>query len=286
MATPPPLTPTLTPLPLTPWRRMTLLLGVPVALIAIGWTALTGVAWASRGSYLVHFSVPARGGQVTVSVGDGTVSVGPGTASRVTVSGTVHYSLIRPRVGLRSTASGVAVDTGCRVLAVSCSFDFAVAVPAGLGTDISVGAGDLTARGLTGPVMLSADSGDVTAAGLAGDVQIRNQSGDITASVLSGPDARIDDVSGDIKVTALSGQNVTVSNVSGDITLDFATVPRRVLVTGVSGDINLVLPPGGAAYRVITRSTSGSTTTGVPTNLDSPNVITATTVSGDITIVR
>jgi hypothetical protein len=286
MAAPLPLPLTLTPLPLTPWRRMTLLLGVPVALIAIGWTALTAVAWAGQGSFPVQFSAPARAGRVTVSVGDGTVSVRPGTTGRIAVSGIVHYSLVRPAVGMRSTGSGVAVDSSCHLTAVYCSFDYAVTVPAGLGTDVSVGTGELSVTGLTGQVALSARSGDVTASGLAGDVQIKSQSGDITAAALSGPAARIDDVSGDIKVTALSGRDVTVSNVSGDVTLEFAVVPRRVLVNGVSGDISLVLPPGGTAYRVITRSSSGSTTTGVPTNLGSPNVITVTTVSGDITIVR
>jgi len=51
----------LTSLPLTPWRRMTLLLGVPAALIAIGWTALTAVAWAGQGSFPVHFRDLLRG---------------------------------------------------------------------------------------------------------------------------------------------------------------------------------------------------------------------------------
>jgi len=96
---------------MTPARRITLALGVPAALIAIGWTAFVAVAWAGQGSYPVRYSVPVRGGPVSLTVGDGRVSVRPGTAGRVMVSGTVHYSLIRPKVSVRSTGSGVAVDS-------------------------------------------------------------------------------------------------------------------------------------------------------------------------------
>jgi DUF4097 and DUF4098 domain-containing protein YvlB len=276
-----------TPLLMTPARRITLLLGVPAALIAIGWTALAAVAWAGRGSFPVHFSVPARGRQVTLSVGGGTVLVRPGTGSRVAVSGTVHYSLVRPKVSLRSAASGVAVDSSCSARAVSsCSFDYAVAVPAGLGADISVGSGDLSARGLSGPVRLAAQSGDITASALSGHVQIWSQSGDITATALSGPVTDFQDQAGNIKVTFLSGQDVTVSDQAGNITLDFAVVPRRVAVTVQAGNITLVLPPGSTAYRVTTRTSSGNTVTDVPTDPGSSHVITATAQSGDITIVR
>src|SRR6266567_5930894 len=155
-----------TSLLMTPARRITLALGVPAALIAIGWTAFVAVAWAGQGSYPVHYSVPVRGGQVSVSVSAGRVSVRPGTAGRVTVNGTVHYSLVRPKVTVRSTGSGVAVGSGCHAFVVSCSDDFAVTVPAGLGTDISVGSGDLSAAGLSGAVTLSAQSGNMRAAGL------------------------------------------------------------------------------------------------------------------------
>jgi hypothetical protein len=275
-----------TPLLMTPARRITLALGVPAALIAIGWTGLVAVAWASQATYPVHFSVPVRGGPVSVSVGDGRVSVRPGTAGRVTVSGTVHYSLVRPKVRVRSTGSGVTVDPGCRAFAVSCSDDFAVTVPTGLAAGISVGSGDLSATGLTGGVTLSAQSGNVRATGLAGDVLIKDQSGDITVSALAGGSARLQDQSGNIGVTSLSDQDVTVSDQSGDITLQFAVVPRRVVVSGQSGNITLVLPPGSTAYRVTTHTSSGNTSTQVPTSPDSPHVITVTTQSGDITIAR
>jgi len=275
-----------THLPMTAARRITLALGVPAALIVIGWTGLGAVAWAGRGSFPVDFSVPVHGGRVSVAVGAGTVSVRPGAAGAVKLSGTVHYSLVRPKVGLRSIRSGVAVDSSCPGLAVSCSFDYSVAVPAVLGTDISVGSGNLSATGLSGQVTLSDQSGDVRAAGLAGVVQIRSQSGNITAAALSGPDTRLRDQSGDVSVTSISSPDVTVSDQSGNITLDFATVPRRVVVTGQSGNITLVLPPGSTAYRVTARTLSGSTITQVPTSPGSSQVITATTQSGNITIVR
>jgi hypothetical protein len=275
-----------THLPMTAARRITLALGVPAALLIIGWTGFDAIAWAGQGSFGVDFSVPVHSGRVSLSVGGGSVRVRPGPAGTVRLSGTVHYSLVRPKVALRPSPPGVAVDSSCSALAVLCSFDYSVAVPAGLGAEISVGSGNLAAAGLSGQVTLFDRSGDVRAAGLAGDVQIQDQSGDITASALSGPDTRLRDQSGDVSVTSISSSDVTVFDQSGNITLDFAAVPRRVVVTGQSGNITLVLPPGRTAYRVTARTQSGGTITQVPTSPGSSHAITATTQSGDITIVR
>ena len=73
---------------------------------------------------------------------------------------------------------------------------------------------------------------------------------------------------------------------SGDTTLRFARVPARVQVSADSGNVTLVLPPGAATYRVVARSSDGSTNVGFPSNPSSPHVITVTDQSGNITIIR
>ena len=51
--------------PLTRGRVVALAIGVPLALIIIGWIALTEVAFAGQGSYPVRLSLPASGGTVS-----------------------------------------------------------------------------------------------------------------------------------------------------------------------------------------------------------------------------
>ncbi len=72
---------------------LALVIGIPLALLVIGWTALTAVAFAGLGSYRVSLAVPFHGRTAVVSVDEGDISVGPGPAGQLRVHGTLHYSL-------------------------------------------------------------------------------------------------------------------------------------------------------------------------------------------------
>ena len=45
-------------LPMTPGRWVALVVGTPLALLVIGWTALSAVAWAGLGSYQFNLAMP------------------------------------------------------------------------------------------------------------------------------------------------------------------------------------------------------------------------------------
>lgn len=275
------------PLPMTAGRLLALVVGTPLALLVIGWTALTGVAWAAQGSYRVNLAIPAHGRTVTLAVDAGQLSLGPAADGRIRLTGTATYALVRSTVTWQSTSAGVAVHSRCRQpIAGPCSFDYAVSMPPGLGAAVSTGSGNVTALGITGRVTLQADSGDIHASALSGRVEIKDQSGDITGASLTSPQLSVEDQSGDINVTGLASRDVTVTDQSGDITLTFATVPGRVQVSGQSGNIKLVLPPGGTAYQVNASTSSGSSVIDVPRNSSSAHVITVTDQSGDITVTR
>jgi hypothetical protein len=293
----------MTPLHLTPARWFILVLCVPLALVTIAATGLALIGAVARGSYPVNFSVPAHGRAVSVSAGSSTVSLGPGTGDTVTVRGKATYSLFRPKVSIRPTATGLAIGSSCHGFIVSCSFRYAIAAPSRLGADVSDASGDLSASGLSGPVTLSDDSGDVTASRLGGlvkisdssgditlarlsspDVRVKDASGDVTLARLSSPDVGVKDASGDVKGAALADPDVTVVDESGDVTLTFTVVPSQVVVTDSSGDITLVLPAGSTPYRVSASTSSGDTSIRVPTSPTSSHVLTATDESGDITI--
>lgn len=273
------------PLPMTPARRVALVIGTPIALLIIGWTALTAVAWAGQASYRVHLRIPVRSHALTLAVNSGQVSLRGGDTGIVRATGTAHYSLVRPRVTSQSTSSGTSIRSACEALTGPCSLDFAVTMPAGLTTNVSDGSGDLAVSGLHGRVTLQAGSGQVRVSSLSGDVRIRDDSGNVTGELVTSPELHISAGSGDIDVTGLSSQQVTVSSQSGNTTLTFARVPDRVQVSSDSGNVSLVLPPGSTAYRVQAHTSSGTTTVHhLPTDSRSPHVISVTDASGNISI--
>ena len=270
---------------MTAGRRVALITGVPLALLLIGWTALTAVALVGTGSYRINLDLPVHGRTVTLAVDSGDVSVSPRADDRIRLRGTATWALIRSRLTWQRTPSGVAVHSQCRQITGECSFGFTVTMPSRLATVISSASGDLSARGLAAPVRLQAGSGDIRVSALSGGARINDQSGEITGASLAGR-VFIQNESGDITVTGLASQDVTAQDRSGSITLTFAAVPARVRVSNESGDIRLVLPPGSTEYQVTASTRSGSTVVTVPRSTSSRHLITVTDQSGDITVTR
>ena len=274
------------PLPMTPGRWVALVIGTPLALLVIGWIALSAVAWAGLGSYRVNLAVPVHGRTAAVSVDEGDVSVGPGPAGRLRVHGTLRYSLVRPQLRWQRSPSTIALRSHCRVPTGLCSFDYAVTVPVAGRSEVSNGSGNLTASGLAGTVMLSTDSGDIHATRISGSATISDHSGDITVTSLSAGRAVIMNDSGNITGTGVSSQVLTVRNQSGDITVVFTTAPDLVRVSDSSGNVTLVFPPGPTAYRISASTSSGQTSIKVRQNPASPHVVSVTNQSGNITLTH
>ena len=274
------------PLPLTRGRRAVLAAGVPLVLIIIGWTAMSAVAWLGQGSYPVRLHLPARAGTATVRVDAGDVRVRPGTAGRLGVTGTAHYALFRSRVAWQTAPSGVTVTSQCRQVTGACGFDYIVAAPPGLATQVTIGSGDVTATGLAAAATLHSGSGTVRLWSLSGSVRASSGSGDITGAGLTGATVTAGSGSGTITLSRVSSRTVIASAGSGDVTVTFTTVPAHVQITTGSGDVRVVLPPGRTAYHVHTSTGSGSSTVTVPEDPASPHIITITDGSGSITVTR
>src|SRR5215475_3537987 len=271
-------------LPMTPARWAALIIGTPLALLVIGWTALTAVAFAGLGSSRVSLAVPVHGRTAAVSVNEGDISVGPGPAGQLRVHGTLHYSLVRPQLSWQRSASTIALHAHCQVPTGVCSFDYAVTVPPGARSEFSSASGNVTASGLAGTVTLSTASGDIHATRLSGRATISDHSGDITVTSLSGTRVLIRNDSGNITGRGVSSQQLTARDHSGDITVVFTKVPDLVRISNSSGNITLVFPAGPTAYRVSASTSSGQTSVNVPQSPTSPHVVSVTDQSGDITI--
>ena len=275
-----------TPLPMTRGRLLALLLGVPIAFALIAWTGLTEVAYAGLGSYPVHLSVPVRGSTVSLSAGDADVQVTQATGNQLELNGKAQYSLIRSNVTWHSTPSGVIVSPRCHFFVGICSFSFHAVLPAGKRAVVSAGSGNLTLRGLTGPVSGVSGSGDMQANVLAGRVSLQNGSGNITGGALSGPKVTLKAGSGNIAFDSLESLDVVVTDGSGNITLTFSKVPARVRVSDSSGDVNVVLPPGPTRYQVNATTASGNRVVQVPQGGGPAHTITVSDGSGNVSVTN
>src|SRR5215469_605015 len=227
------------PLPMTRGRRLALFIGVPLALVIIGWTAVSEVAFAGIGSYPVRLDIPVHGPRVQLGLGSANATITQAAGDRLRLSGKASYSIVRSTVTWQSSSSGAIVSTQCHFVTGVCGFVFHAVLPAGVPASIDDGSGDVTLRGLSGRLSVSNGSGNISGSALSGPVNLAAGSGDI---VLGG----------------MASANVTASDDSGNITLIFTKVPDRVHVSDGSGNVTLVLPRGKTLYRVSATAPSGT----------------------------
>ncbi|TDE41953.1 hypothetical protein E1295_28625 [Nonomuraea mesophila] len=127
----------------------------------------------------------------------------------------------------------------------SCRVDYKIEIPKGLAVDLEAGSGNMTLRDLTGTIDVKLGSGDVDAAGLGGK-----------------------------KVYADAG--------SGDIELKYRSAPAEARLKTGSGNTKLVVPAG--KYAVSTDVGSGDVNVKVDNDGSSPNKISVSAGSGDVSV--
>jgi hypothetical protein len=170
-------------LPMTTGRRVALILGVPFALLLIGWAGVTEVAFAAQGSQPLRLSLPARARALDLSANVGDLNVRQTTGTSLRLIGNSTYWLVQPSVTWRSTPSRVLVTAHCRFALGPCSFDYRAVLPAGTGLSLSDGTGDITVSGLTALHVNATDNqGDITLAftKVPDHVRVVDQLGDVT----------------------------------------------------------------------------------------------------------
>ena len=243
---------------MTPGRRLTLALSMPVALALIGWGGFSVVAEVGTGQYAFNTPLTVTGGTLTVNTPGDELTVVPGQVARL--SGTLTYSLVRPDI----TVSRSGVSARCVIPTGQCDGNGTLTVPpSAASVDVSTAGGDLTLdTGITSNVTLSTDGGDLSASGLTGTARLSSEGGDISAP-------------------GIASSDVTASSSGGDITLKFSKVPHDVQVTSDGGDISIVVPHGSYQFDV---STDGGTPSAPASDPGASDIISATSSGGDVTI--
>jgi len=232
---------------MTPGRWATLAIGVPIALVLIGWSAFSLVADIGGASFPVSATIPVQNGRLVASTGGGDITVHQGHVSDGTarLTGKVEYSLVRPRF----TVSGSGVSLHCRLPTGNCGLNATLDVPSHTAVDLNTGGGNLTASGLGGVLDFGTSGGDVDGSGLF-------------------------------------SPHVTTDSGGGNVTLVFTAVPDYVKVGSSGGDITIVVPRGNTSYHIKSTPSGGDYSASVPPNNASRHTIQVDSGGGNINITE
>ncbi|MGH9454596.1 MAG: DUF4097 family beta strand repeat-containing protein [Terriglobia bacterium] len=146
-------------------------------------------------------------------------------------------------------------------LARHLSIDYQVTVPSRTQLTSKSGSGDLTVRGLMGPVNGTTGSGDLKLTDVRGDVHLKTGSGDGDFQDISGGQVVIESGSGDMQFRNIHAA-LHVRTSSGDVKAQGEPTGQWILSTG-SGDVTLNLPDSGG-FDLDASTDSGDIDTNLP----------------------
>ena len=309
---------------MTPGRIAALAIGVPIALTLIGWTgfALFG-SLLGEASFPVSLTVPVSDGRVDAHI-EGNVTLSRGDVQTAKLTGTVHYSLFRPTVTPRQTATSTVLGFACHTFPFGdCSLDSTLVVPQATTVSLSTGGGDVSVGDFTGDVSLNTQGGNIFAGNLTAAklLQLVSGGGDVTATTLNGP-LRVTANGGNVNADAVIATTATIMSGGGDVTATSVQVPGGITIVAAGGNINVgamaapaatilsgggditlkftqapsnvqiranggnvtLLLPGGAHYDIQANPSGGNVTNTVPEDTHALNKIVVNSGGGDITI--
>ena len=203
---------------MTPGRWVTLAIGVPIALVLIGWSAFSLVAGIGQASFPVSTTIPVQNGRLVASTGGGDITVHQGQVSGGTarLTGKVEYSLVRPTF----TVSGSGISLHCRLPTGNCGLNATLDVPSHTAVDLNTGGGNMQVSGIQGNVTLDSGGGDVGISGIGGTADVLTGGGNLTASDLGGV-LTFTTSGGDVDGSGLFSPHVTTDSGGGNVTLVF-----------------------------------------------------------------
>lgn len=205
------------------------------------------------------------------------------------------------------------------------SVDYIVTAPAGTRVTVNTLSGDVSVSGIQGETSATSLSGDMTAVDVprlvsakttSGDVTLRNvgedggqvsaatTSGSVEGTGLRGRRLDLSSVSGDVTVRDVQAGDVKLGSISGDLIFDGRLqTAGRYTFTSHSGDVRLAIDER-TGFTLEASTQSGTTRTDIPLQVtrfgegrrasrqlrgtfgDGAAVVSATSFSGDIVIVR
>jgi DUF4097 and DUF4098 domain-containing protein YvlB len=261
------------------------MIGVPIALALIGWTAFSFVSGIGQASFPVSATIPLQNGHLVASTngGDVTLHQDQARSSTARLTGTVQYSLVRPKF----TVIGTDVSLDCHIPTGNCGLNATLDVPADTAVNLTSGGGNVQASGIQRDITMDTGGGDVTVSGIGGNTDLSTGGGNVNASDLGGI-LKFNTAGGDVNVNDLFSPNVTLETGGGNVTLVFTKVPTNVDITSSGGDVTVVLPHGSTRYLITSNPAGGGNSASVPTttNPNAANKISVSSGGGTISIAE
>jgi hypothetical protein len=232
---------------LSPWGW--LVAGSVTVLAAAG--VLLGALWfSSMKTTTVSTHVPGSVLGIELHVQSGDVTIVGGSRSGVAISHSDRSAFGHGARERRSLRDGIAqISSTCPQLVLgSCASDYRIDVPDNV------------------PLSIRVENGTVHLAGYHGSADIATNSGAIT-------------------VEGYCGFVLGAASASGDVSVQAACSPERLTLRSDSGDLSVVVPPGG--YRIQAGSTSGWVKVrGVTNDNGAPWAIEALSNSGNVKVAN
>ncbi len=218
-----------------------------LAVAALLWGTLNVVNLLAHGEerFTRTFSAPVT--SVEVSTDRGTVRVIASDRDDVALSAYVSNGLGGTDHTERVRGNRLLIDASCTFpVAYWCTASYTLHVPRNVRVVLWSGSGDVSASGLHSAADLSSDHGDVRASRLRSRV-------------------------------------VHASSSHGSIALGFAAAPEQVLASSTHGDVTVVVPRTGEAYRVELSTDHGSTNNDLRTDSTARRLVQLSSDHGDVT---
>jgi len=191
---------------------------------------------------------PSGLSRIVVETSTGSVDLRAGAAgSVVTVEQSARSSFGSSAKTQESVTAGVLRLSGdCTGFGI-CSVGYTVTVPPGTAVEVTTSTGSVEAWGLDGDL-------------------------DVTTST------------GSIELTGLRSSRVGVQASTGSVELVFAAAPQDVRAKTSTGSVEVVVPPDGTAYAVLSSTNVGSSDVTVPIDSSSPRRIEAQASTGSVEV--
>lgn len=144
--------------------------------------------------------------------------------------------------------------------AKSCRLDLDITVPPAMPVTLQLGIGNVTAKGMTGPLEITSGSGDITLGDHAGSVKIELGEGDLELTSVTGDlDAHV--AKGKITGSALGKATIT----AGEGGIDLKGLTELVKVDIGVGNVQIAYATAPTSGRLEARSSKGNVVIDLPT---------------------
>jgi hypothetical protein len=203
-----------------------------------------------------------------LDTGDANVDVVPGGSDRIVVDVETRRGLQQQDFHAAVRDDALVMTGGCqRYLGLLCHTTITVHAPPQIAIRGHVLDGDVTARGIEGPIDLDAGDGQMSFGGTTGPV--RMHSGD-----------------GDVDLSDLATDSLVLRMGDGNLRASLVTSPTSINVQSGDGDIDLCLPPSAPPYAVTVHHGNGTLDNRLPTDPQASRTLVVDAGDGDITLRR